>query len=127
MKINKCLKINEGGVTRCKTTHTEWITNKVLLHSTGSYTQYSGIKYNGKPYEKEYINTHIYVCVLSRLVMSDSLQSHGLQPARLPVHGIFQARLLEWVALSFSRGFSYFRDQTQVFCISCVGRWILYH
>ena len=30
------------------------------------------------------------------------------------VHGIFQARLLEWVAISFSRGSSQSRDQTQV-------------
>ena len=30
------------------------------------------------------------------------------------VHGIFQARVLEWVAISFSRGSSRSRDQTQV-------------
>ena len=30
------------------------------------------------------------------------------------VHGIFQARILEWVAISFSRGSSQPRDQTQV-------------
>ena len=30
------------------------------------------------------------------------------------VHGIFQARVLEWVAISFSRGSSWSRDQTQV-------------
>ena len=31
------------------------------------------------------------------------------------LHGIFQARVLEWVAISFSRGSSQPRDQTQVF------------
>ena len=36
------------------------------------------------------------------------------------VHGIFQARTLEWTAISFSRGFSGPRDQTWVFGI--VGR-----
>ena len=36
------------------------------------------------------------------------------------VHGIFQARILEWVAISFSRGSSQPMDQTQVSCI--VGR-----
>ena len=36
------------------------------------------------------------------------------------VHGILQARVLEWVAISFSRGSSRPRDQTQVSCI--VGR-----
>ena len=30
------------------------------------------------------------------------------------VHGIFQARVLEWVAISFSRGSSWPRDRTQV-------------
>ena len=34
------------------------------------------------------------------------------------VQGIFQARLLEWVAISFSRGSSRPRDWTRVFCIS---------
>ena len=29
-------------------------------------------------------------------------------------HEILQARILEWVAFSFSRGFSQTRDQTQV-------------
>ena len=33
------------------------------------------------------------------------------------VHGIFQARILEWVAFPFSRGSSQPRDQTQVSCI----------
>ena len=40
------------------------------------------------------------------------------------VHGIFQIRILEWVAISFSRGSSWFRGWTRV---SCIDRWILYH
>ena len=40
------------------------------------------------------------------------------------VHGIFQARILEWVSISFSRGSFRPRDQTH---ISCISRWILYH
>ena len=34
------------------------------------------------------------------------------------VHGILQARILEWVAFTFSRGSSQPRDRTQVFCIA---------
>ena len=34
------------------------------------------------------------------------------------VHGILQARILEWVAIPFSRGSSQPRDQTQVSCIA---------
>ena len=46
---------------------------------------------------------------------------------RLPcssVHGVSQARILEWVASSLSRGSSWSRDWTHVFCI---GRRIPYH
>ena len=43
------------------------------------------------------------------------------------VLGILQARILEWVAISYSRGSSRPRNQTHIFCISCTGRWILFH
>ena len=45
-------------------------------------------------------------------------------PPGSSVHGIFQARILEGFAISFSRGSSPARDQT---CVSCIGRQILYH
>ena len=35
-------------------------------------------------------------------------------------------RILEWVAISFSGGSSWPRDQTCVSCVSSTGRWILY-
>ena len=37
------------------------------------------------------------------------------------VHGTFQARILEWVAISSSRGPSHSRDWIWVFCISCIA------
>ena len=42
------------------------------------------------------------------------------------IHGIFQARILEWVAISFSRGSSQPRDQTWVSCIvgRCFTVWV---
>ena len=43
------------------------------------------------------------------------------------VHRIFQARILEWVASSNSGGSFWPRDWTRASCISCIGRWILYH
>ena len=39
-------------------------------------------------------------------------------PPGSSVHEILQARILEWVAISFSRGSSQPRDRTQVFCIA---------
>ena len=39
-------------------------------------------------------------------VVSNSLQPHGLRPSGSPIHEILQARILEWVAMTFSRGSS---------------------
>ena len=67
-------------------------------------------------------------------VVSVSLQHHGY------IHGILEARVLEWVAFPFSRGSSQPRDWTQVFRLAgrfftswatrealrspyCWGRW----
>ena len=41
------------------------------------------------------------------------------------VHGILQARILEWVALPSSRGSSRTSDWTHVSYASCIGRWVL--
>ena len=43
------------------------------------------------------------------------------------VHEILQARILEWVAISFSRGSSQPGDRTLVSYVSCIGWQILYH
>ena len=47
---------------------------------------------------------HLYVCMLCCSVMSDSCNAMNCSPLGSSVHGIFQARILEWVAISFSRG-----------------------
>ena len=47
---------------------------------------------------------------------------------RLPgssVHGIFQARIVEGVAVSYSRGSSRPKGWTHVSCVSGIVRWIL--
>ena len=54
---------------------------------------------------------------VSVLIMSDSLQPHGLWPAR-NIHGILQATVPEWVAVPFSRGSSQPRGWTQVSCLA---------
>ena len=53
--------------------------------------------------------------------MSDSVRPYGLQPAGSSVHGILQARVLEWVVTSSSRRSSQPRDQTCVSCLSTLA------
>ena len=60
----------------------------------------------------------IYMCVLvaqSCLSLCDPMYC---SPTGFSVHGILQARILEWVAIPFSRGSSWPRDQTLVSCIA---------
>ena len=57
------------------------------------------------------MNQGMGVCTL----MASSSRSHGLQPGS-SVHGISQARILEWVVISFSREPSEPRDWTLVSC-----------
>ena len=61
--------------------------------------------------------------IVSQSVMSDSATPWTVAgQAPLSVHGILQARILEWVAIFFSRGSPQPRDQTPV---SCTGKQIL--
>ena len=48
-------------------------------------------------------------------------------PPGSSVHRILQARILEWVALPFSRGSSLPRDEAFVSYASHIGKWVLYH
>ena len=43
----------------------QWINNKVLLYSTGSYIQYPMINHNGKEYEKSIYTYYTYVYIYS--------------------------------------------------------------
>ena len=67
--------------------------------------------------EAEDIKKRWQECTESEQSESCSVVSDSLRP-----HGLLQARIVEWVAFPFSRGFSQPRDQTQV----SHRRWILY-
>ena len=55
------------------------------------------------------------------------LLSGTLYPSDCSVHRVFQANILEWVAISSSRVSSQPRDQTHISYISCTGRQVLFH
>ena len=61
------------------------------------------------------IYTNIYESEnVSLSVMTDSFDPMVCSPPGSSVHGILQARVLEWVAVSFSRGSPQCRDRTQL-------------
>ena len=67
------------------------------------------IYYEARPEAKHFMceSEVAQLCLTLRNLMDSS-------PPGSSVHGIFQARVLEWVAISFSRGSSRPRDRIQV-------------
>ena len=61
----------------------------------------------------------VYICAQLCLTLCDPIDLPGSS-----VHGIFQARILESVAISFFRGTARAKDGI---CISFIGRQIIYH
>ena len=64
------------------------------------------------------------VCVLSCSVVS-LCNPMDYSPPGPSGHGIFEARILQWVAVPSSRESSWPRDQTWVSYVSFIGRWVL--
>ena len=62
---------------------------------------------------------------LSRVFSSTTVQKHQFFGSSN--HGILQASLLEWVALSSPRRSSRLRDRSRVSWVPCLGRQVLYH
>ena len=81
-------------------------------------------------YITSWFSLYIYICMCVcsvaqwYLTLCDPM---GCNMPGLSVHRIFQARILEWVAISSCRVSSWPKDQTHVSCISCNGRQILHH
>ena len=67
----------------------------------------------------------VCVCVCSvaqpRPTLCDPMDC---SPPGSSVHRVFQARILEQVAISYSAESSQFRNRAHVFCVFCIGRQI---
>ena len=60
----------------------------------------------------------ICVCVLVTQLCQTLCNPMDCSPPGSSVHGILQARILEWIAIFFSKGSSRPRDRAQVSCIA---------
>ena len=72
-----------------------------------------------------YIYGILVVYSLSHVWLSCNTMNYS--PPGSSSHGISQARILEWVAISYYKRSSQPRGWTHVSCVSSIGRWILYH
>ena len=101
----------KGGEERINRINSNCSKNDGLILKTFKVTLYTSIKTCAKL---------LQLC----LTLCNSMDC---SPPGSSVHGILQARILEWVAVVSSRGPSPPRDQTHVSCVSCIGRRVLYH
>ena len=60
----------------------------------------------------------LYMCLLVAQLYLTLCDPTDCSPPGSSVHGILQARILEWIAFSFSRGSSQPRDWTWVSCVA---------
>ena len=69
------------------------------------------------------------MCILSRFshVRLFLFEPMDCSPPGTSIHGILQARILEWVAMPSSRGSSQPRDQICISYVCCICRQVLYH
>ena len=102
----------------------KWIEQEKILQikrqELWNYSEENNIKMMEKSKEVYISNKSTKVKVLVAQLCPTLCDPMDCSPSDYSDHGIFQARILEWVAISFSRGSSRPRDQTQVSCI--VGR-----
>ena len=87
-----------------------------------------------KQMPRKILYVYLYVCVhahtRAHMHTQSCLTLNDHMDCSLPgssVHGVLQARILEWVVIAFSRGSSQPRDWSQISCVSYIGRQILYH
>ena len=83
----------------------QWTEEPGRLHSTG-------LQRVGHDWAKSQF-VYQYACILSHVWLFETPWTVACQSS---VHAIFQARILEWVAIFYSR------DWTCISCVSCIGR-----
>ena len=91
--------------------------------SCGVQSQASLLQVWSSHWESSYVPSCFSPVQLLATLWTVACQSVLSNPSS--VHGILQARTLEWVAMPSSRGSSQRRNGTCVSYVSCIGRWVL--
>ena len=99
------------------------LTTKTIWVFANNWNKHWRIEYKSSySNEQKRIKCLPVACMLSRFSRVWLCNPRDCSPPGSAVHGILQAGILEWVAIPFSRGSSWPRDQTRFFCVFCIGR-----
>ena len=113
-----CVRLSLATVWRALGKQGWWAENQSHARSSASQSLYT----QTQPLPSE--QTAYALSRQSCLTLCDPMVC---SPPGASVHGILQARIVEGVAMPFSRGFSRPRNRTRISCVSCTGRLVLYH
>ena len=102
---------------------TNWAMREVLWRNICSHFNYFlRIDFQKWNYRSKamILYTHRHIYIKSKLLGPPIIM--GCNLSGFSVHGILQAKILEWVAMPSFRGSSWPRDQTCIFYVSCISR-----
>ena len=103
-----------------------WLTYKILIEALQYYSFLNIAKKRLKDNSLEVDKAPKYLCLSAQFspTLCDSTDRNLPGPS---IHGVFQATVVEWIAVCSSGASSWPRDRTHVSCVSCIGRQMLYH
>ena len=90
----------------------------------GPYCSMTGVLIKGRNSETDIYTRSMYAKLIQSCLTLCNRMDSSLPGS--PVHGHSPARILEWVAMPFSRGSSQATIEPTSH-VSCIGTWILYH
>ena len=107
----------EGGKTKILKTCNHWSIS-IQVQNSDSYCLHDPGIQTEKSISASFV-VFTSCCCLAAALCPTVCSPVDCSPPGSSVHGIFQARILEWVAIPFSRGSFPLRDQT---CVSCISK-----
>ena len=113
-----------------KITHLSLFSSFSLPHSSSGWVMWNSSLSDVYPptvlYPSHCGSNRILVCVYAQLYVT-LCNPMDVAPPVSSVYGTFQARILEQIAISYSRGSSQPSEWSHISCVSCIGRHVLYH
>ena len=96
-------------------------------HMIALFLSFGNFKKQNKTKKPLCKTTCMRACSITSVVSDSFATSMDCSLPGSSIHGILQARILEWVVMPRPRRSSQHRDRIHFSYVSCIGRWVLYH
>ena len=124
--MKDCKFFSRKAVKKQQKIHSWIITNQCLRFIRGDLTYQRSFGRLLQKVTTELVCRSLFTCLVAQLCPT-LCNPLDCSPPGSSFHGISQARILEWVVISSSRGSSRHRNQTPISCASCIAGKFLTH